>query len=323
MQLIRNTRVLITGAFGYVGGRLAKELLEQKGFDVFMASSRKYQVNNSSKFYRINWDDPLQLDNICSGIDIVIHTAGMNAEDCVKDPEAAILINTLNTTRILQASIRQKVRRFIFFSTAHVYNSPLQGSFDENYCPQSLHPYATSHRAGEVSIQYAHSIKQIEGIVIRLSNSFGAPVNTEVNCWRLFVNDLCLQVIRSGQINLRSNPLQRRNFIALSEVVKAVIHLIRIPSINIGNCIFNVGSNWNPSLMEMADRIRKEFKHKGINVQINSCKNNNLENIDFPLQYSIAKLVDTGYNPSPGDFINEELQNLINFCILNEKNIVG
>lgn len=321
MQLTEKKKVLITGAFGYLGGRLAEALSMQNGYEVILASSRKQRKKNDLRFERIIWRDPSKLDRICSGIDIVIHATGMNAEDCTENPEEAIIVNALNTTSLLQASIRQKVKRFIYFSTAHVYDNPLKGYFNENICPQSLHPYATSHRAAEDVIRYAQSMQQIEGIVIRLSNSFGAPVFADVNCWKLFVNDLCLQSIRSGLITIKSNPLQQRNFIAITEVVRAVIHLIGISSEKIGNCIFNLGSNWNPSLLEMAEKIKKEFENYDLMININCLQQESEIKTDSSLDFSIAKLIDSGYQPIPGNFISEELQKLISFILLNKKNI--
>lgn len=317
MHSVQPKRILITGAFGYLGGRLAQKLSAQKGYEVIMASSREQIESNGFSCVQLFWKQPEQLYEICNGVDIIIHAAGMNAEESIQNPEKAIEVNALYTMYLMQAAIKQKVKRFIYFSSAHIYNNPLEGFINEDTCPRTLHPYATSHRAGEDVIKFAHSIKQIEGIVIRMSNSFGPPVNVEANCWKLFVNDLCLQGIRSGVMILKSNVQQQRNFIALSEVTRAVSHLMEIPSIKLGNGVFNLGSNWNPSLYEMAQKIQQVFTQFDRPVRIVSLQPETQNYSSIKLKYSIDKIINSGFQPLQENFIDEELHALISFCLQN------
>ena len=102
---------------------------------------------------------------------------------------------------------------------------------------------------------------------------------------------------------------------------RAVKHLIRMPSANIGNGIFNLGSNWNPSLLEMAQKIRQAFTHFEMDVRITCIQPDTGNNSGISLDYSIAKLIDSGYQPMPGNFLYEELQMLISYCLQNNPNI--
>ena len=62
--------------------------------------------------------------------------------------------NGAATARLVRASLRAGVSKFIYFSTAHVYRSLLVGYFDDNSCPRNAHPYASTHLAGEQAVAY-------------------------------------------------------------------------------------------------------------------------------------------------------------------------
>ena len=104
----------------------------------------------------------------------MIHAAGMNAQDCAENPVGALGFNGVSTARLVQASIRAGVSKFIYFSTAHVYCSPLTGEIDVTSCPRNLHPYASTHLAGEYALMSAaQGDNGLTGIILRLSNVIG------------------------------------------------------------------------------------------------------------------------------------------------------
>lgn len=255
-------RILITGGYGFIGGRLGQHLY-QIGNQVILGSRHANSPPDwlpHAEIVQTDWNNGHALEGICNGVDVVIHAAGMNAQDCAADPVAALEFNGLATARLLAAAARADVKRFIYLSTAHVYASPLAGTITEDTCPRNQHPYATSHLAGENALLGAVQRKQIEGIVLRLSNAFGAPVHKDVNCWMLLANDLCRQAVQSGQMVLRSNGMQQRNFIAISNVCRAVEHLSFCNYDALLPAVFNVGSGISQSVLEMAQLIQRRCK---------------------------------------------------------------
>lgn len=248
-------RVLLTGGFGYLGGRLAQFLMSNAADEVLVGTRQQCISPHwlpQAKVVQIHWDSQAHIEQVCAGVDVVIHLAGMNAQDCAADFIAALEFNGLTTARLLRAAVRQGVKRFIYLSTAHVYGNPLTGVITEETCPVSLHPYATSHRAGEDVVRGAHQRGEIEGIVVRLSNAYGAPAHKDANCWMLLVNDLCRQAVTTQRVVLRSSGLQRRDFIPLSDVCRAVEHLLHLPQHDLVKNVFNVGGGWSPTVWEIA-----------------------------------------------------------------------
>lgn len=256
-------KIMITGGLGYVGGRVAQHLAQQTDYEIILGSRHKTESPiwlQQSRVMETLWSSPDSLKHACSGIDSVIHLAGMNAQDCFADPVAALEFNAVGTARLLRAAIGQGVKRFIYLSTAHVYGSPLTGTITEKTCPINLHPYASSQRAGEDVVRAAHQRGEIEGIVIRLSNAFGAAVEKNANCWMLLVNDLCRQAVTTEKLELRSSGLQRRDFITLTDVTRAVAHLIELPVDTCADGLFNLGGDSSLQIIELTERIASRCK---------------------------------------------------------------
>lgn len=305
-------RILITGGMGFVGGRLAAYLL-QAGHHVVIGSRQADSPPDwlpQAEVVQIRWDDSSALEQSCKGVDLLIQAAGMNAQDCAADPVAALEFNGLATARLLAAAIRAGVPRFIYLSTAHVYASPLAGTITEDTCPRNLHPYATSHLAGENAVLYAAKIGIIESIVLRLSNVVGAPMHKDVNCWTLLTNDLCKQAGQKKQLILHRNAGQHRDFIAMSEVCRAINWLLSGDFINSNGDIFNIGSAKTISLMDMAKLIqgRSEINF-GHRPEIN-CSTNNDAKRDF--LFSNKKITSRGLDI--GSDLISEIDRLVLFC---------
>lgn len=256
-----------------------------------------------------DWNDSVILKQICSGIDVVIHAAGMNAQDCAADPTAALEFNGLGTARLVEAAYGAGVKRFIYLSTAHVYSSPLVGAIAEDACPRNLHPYATSHIAGENVVLSARQHGKIEGVVLRLSNAFGVPVNIGANCWMLLVNDLCRQVVETGRIRLQSSGIQQRDFVTLHDVSRVVGHLLDLRNEDLQDGLFNVGGGCSLTVFEMARRIAKcSMAELGFEPNIERPEPEKSEQT-VAFGYDIKKLKKTGFSIS-GDVDTEILRTL-------------
>jgi UDP-glucose 4-epimerase len=289
--------ILITGGLGYVGSYLAKHLSNHSQYKVIL-SSRKLETLPKEL---INCSF-VQINNSCSSetlvaklenVDIVIHLAALNEIDCLQKPDEAILVNVLGLHRILNASIEARVKKFIYFSTAHVYCSPLQGQISEKNQTQPQHPYAITHRAAEDYVVAATLQNKIEGVVFRLSNSIGAPIHAGINRWTLLVNDLCKQIAETKKIHLKTNGVQLRNFITMNDLSRAISHFCNFDKVDHSFPVYNLGGPSNMSVYDMAKKVSIVCKKKyGFTPAISK-----LEYIEptFELNYDSTKLGNTGF----------------------------
>jgi UDP-glucose 4-epimerase len=308
-------RILITGGFGFIGGRLAVHLA-QAGHQIVLGSRNVITPPawlRHAEVKQIEWDDSRELELSCKGVDVVIHAAGMNAQECATDPVAALAFNGVATARLVAAANRAGVQRFIYLSTAHVYGSPLVGTITEVTCPRNLHPYATSHLAGEHAVLNANQRGPIEGIVLRLSNAFGAPVHKDVNCWMLLVNDLCKQAVQTRKLVLQTSGLQQRDFISITKVC----HVTEL--LAVGNCSpaqprsFNVGSGVSQSVFAMAQSIQQRCAQVlGFDLVLHHVKGEAVEPPQM-LSYRVDNLAALCIK---SDFLDNlaEIDSLLRFC---------
>lgn len=293
-----NKRVLITGGFGYLGGRIAVELKRVPGFTVRLGSRKA----NSAPYWlpdaeTVNMDvrEPASLSSAMHDVQAVVHLAAMNENECVAAPGKAILVNTLGTLNALQSAIDANVERFIYFSTAHVYGAPLVGHITEETLPRPVHPYAITHHAAEDFVLAAHDQKKITGVVVRLSNGFGAPTHPNVDRWTLLVNDLCRQAVTTGKLVLRSSGIQRRDFIPLTDVGCAVVHILNLAASECNGGLFNLGGGCSMRIIDMVKHIADRCKVSlGFDPPVLHPDPTEGEASEM-LKYSVDKLLATGF----------------------------
>jgi UDP-glucose 4-epimerase len=309
-------RVLIAGGLGFVGGRIAAHLA-QAGCSIVLGSRKAIDPPAwlpQAKVAQINWEDAPALERCCKGVDIVIQAAGMNAQDCAADPVAALAFNGLATARLVAAAAKAGVKRFIYLSTAHVYASPLVGTITEETCPRNLHPYATSHLVGEQAVLAARNRGQIQSIVLRLSNAFGAPMHKDVNCWTLLVNDLCRQAVQNGKLILNSSGQQQRDFIGMNEVCHVIEQLvINKDEKDCQSGIFNVGAGVSESVLGMTKIIQQRcVKILGFEPDLQR-QQDLKEESHAPLIYQSARLDQLTMNLVYTNYC-DEIDKLLRYC---------
>lgn len=290
------TRILITGAFGYVGGRIAHHLAEQ-GYQLRLGSRdtgrRPSAWLNSGDVVATNFGDDASLESACQNVDCIIHLANTNESVSRTDPELALRVNGVGTIKLLQAASMAGVKRIIYLSTAHIYGAPLQGVISEETLPRPRHPYAITHRVAEDFVLAANVEGRLKGLVLRLSNSFGAP---ELGVdWALIVNDLCRQATTQKKLVLRSSGLQRRDFITLSDVGRAVRHFVELPWEHCGDGLFNLGGENSLRIIDLVEIIAQRCQVVlGFTPAIERPDPSH-HGVSLPLEYRIDKLKSTGF----------------------------
>ncbi len=230
-------KILVTGARGYLGGRLVKYLVS-RGKSV-VGSTRAWGISNPHEWpdcvplVTINpTDSPLVTRTLLEGIDCIYHLSAANAARSSRDPDAALFETATGTRRLIGAAILAGVKRFIFISPIQVYGNPLFGEITESTIPKPTNPYAITHLAGEHFALAASN--RIDVTVVRLSNGTGTPAWLDGDHWMLAGNDFARQAVETGEIVVNA-PGQWRDFIALSDVCRALCTLSEKTGISVLN----------------------------------------------------------------------------------------
>jgi len=305
--------VLITGASGYLGGRIAAFLSNKNKFFLRLTSIKRTRkpavLLKNCEIVRFNL---LAQDNfkiLCKGVKFIIHLAALNSLECESDPEKALRVNVLGTFRLLKVAEEQGIRRFIYFSTAHIYGSPLSGRITEKNVPKPTHPYAITHFAAEDLVLCGQNLA---GIVLRLSNAVGAPVNPEVNCWSLIANDLCRQAVSNKKLILKTPGLQKRDFVTIKDVCRAVYHMLELGQDKCSNEIFNLGGEKSLSIIDLTKKIANRCRYLlGFYPEIIKPESRPSD-VSLPLDYRIDKLKAMGFKLIGS--LEEEIDATLKFC---------
>lgn len=252
--------VLVTGARGYLGGRLIQHL-----------AGAGYAITGSSRGSAPTppgWPEAVRpvllnptdesgtLRPLLEGVDAVVHLSAANEHRSGAEPDAAVWETGVGARRLLEAAVAAGVRRFVYLSTIHVYGAPLKGCLAEDAPARPAHPYAITHRLAEDFVLAAHDAGRIEAAVVRLSNGIGAPAWTAVDGWTLVGNDLARQAVERGEMVLKA-PGQWRDFIPLRDVCAGIESLIAAPRSGLGDGVFNLGGGGARTIADIA-RITAE-----------------------------------------------------------------
>jgi len=308
-------KIIITGGLGQLGSRL-ENYLTKIGHDIYVSTSKELNENQKKKnLFKIKaGEKKSKIIKLLNGFECIIHSAGLNSDECQNNPKLAYKINKDFTSEILECAISAGVKTFIYFSTAHVYKSPLNGYFDESTIAQNNHPYADSKRNAEELIIKAHNENKINSIILRLSNCFGYPVGNKLINEKLFINDIINQALKTNTIKLKSPSSTIRDFVTISSLEKTV-QIILANDIKLNNPILNFGSGSSKSILEVAKLIKKRCKDiYNLNIKIEELNKDKFNS--EKLIYSIKKLIDHDLYFESN--FTKEIDNIIRFVKINE-----
>ena len=192
------------------------------------------------------------------GADVVVHLAGANEAATARDPERALTETLVAAHRVAQYAIRARVRRLVMVSTVHVYGAAMTegAAITENTIPSPISTYAIARLASE-NILLAAAEKDTEVVVLRLTNSIGAPVAPSVNRWTLLANDLCRQAALTGRVELQTHGCQWRDFVALLDVCGI---LCAATGAGLDPGIYNLGLGESMTVRFVAELVRDAFE---------------------------------------------------------------
>ncbi len=157
MSALAGRRVLVTGASGFIGGRVAERLVVECGAQVRVAVRSVARAAPLSRFpVEVAIADVRDRDAVMravDGCDVVIHCA-LGTDGSLRDRRAVDVDGTRN---LLDAALQAKVSSFVHTSTVSVYENPGSGVLDETTAlTKSRDPYAVGKREGErVALGYA------------------------------------------------------------------------------------------------------------------------------------------------------------------------
>lgn len=238
-------KVVITGAGGFVGGKLAARLEAEKNIEVEI-----FDPKINSLFI------PGTLRNMVSKAEAVYHLAAVN------DPKGHGILKTniFGTWGILEAVRRYSPKSsFIFASSFAVYKEPKSRVIiNESYATIPRNIYGLTKLIGEKLCLFYSKIFSIKITIMRISNIYGPTMLP----FKHSVVATFIEKIRTGKnIEVSGNGEQTRDFIYINDVIEA---LVLANSIKDRFIILNLCSGEETSINKLirliSDRLHKKPK---------------------------------------------------------------
>lgn len=171
-----SSKVLITGATGFIGRHLCRLLVDQ-GMSVRAVTRGPTGCVEGVEYRRGDLHDEHFLRASLEGIDCVVHLAG-RAHILNKKNDASILYRQTNhdlTLRVAKRALSCGVKRFVFLSTIGVNGkTTVHKRFDEVCAVNPLADYAISKYDAEVSLQGLLASESMDWVIIRPPLVYGA-----------------------------------------------------------------------------------------------------------------------------------------------------
>ena len=128
-------RYAMTGATGFVGGALARRLREEGHEVVALVRDTARATSLADLGVDLlpgDLDDHAALDRLCTGVDGLFHLAGWYKLG-MRDGSAGDRVNVVGTRNVLEAALRNGVRRVVYTSTLAVNSDTEEQVVDETY----------------------------------------------------------------------------------------------------------------------------------------------------------------------------------------------
>lgn len=242
-------RVFVTGAAGFVGQHLVRQLLEA-GHHASLLAPRRGASEAVRRVLPGPWieadlADAAALEPVLRGHDAAVHLAGWFPLLGQASAERLLAQANVDTTAaLLQACTRADVRQVVLASTAHVYGGAHPAPCHEDHALEGASPYALSKISAERLLHEWATAPGHSGVSLRLFNVFG-PGQSDSNV----VATIARQVLAGDQVAVHCG-WPRRDFVYVDDVARAFVAALKgRPS---GASSVNIGSGRATSIGELA-----------------------------------------------------------------------
>jgi len=268
-------KILVTGAGGFIGGHLVKELLN-KGYSVRAVDIKPfkewYQIFNDVENNQLDMAIKENCFKMTNGASEVMNMAcNMGGMGFIENHKAECMLSVLVNTHMLMACKENKVKKYFFSSSACAYNKDLQDKPDISGLKESdAYPgnpedgYGWEKLFSERMCRHFLEDYGLDVKVARYHNVYG-PNGTYDGGREKAPAALCRKIIIANEknsdiIDVWGDGKQTRSFLFVEDCVNATLKFFN--SNHHGP--INIGSEEKVSINEMIEKIekisRKKFK---------------------------------------------------------------
>lgn len=310
--------VLITGATGLIGSRLAEKMLESNDCHVYAAGRNKERAlkrfaafTDNPHFHFVQYDvtEPLQSD-VC--FDYIIHAASNASPNFFAEhPVEVMMSNIQGVKNLLDYGRTHNMKRFLYVSTGEVYGEGDGRTFIEDYqgyvdinSPRSCYP--SSKRAAETLCAAYSKEYGIDYVIARPCHTYGPGFTEQDNrVYAQFIRN----VLNGEDIVMKSTGSQMRSWLYVDDCVEGLLTILRKGASGEAYNIADASSNI--SIRDLAEMIADIAGRKVI-INLPSDAEKAGYNPVTKSVFSTQKLEALGWTIN--GTMREKMENTINKC---------
>lgn len=242
------TKILVTGAAGFIGSNFVRLLLGTDSeyhvvaYDALtyagnLANLTEFEANKRFNFVKGDIRDAVAVDAVMGDIDIVVNFAAESHVDRSILSAADFISTNIEGTRILaDAAMKYKVKRFLQVSTDEVYGSlGKTGFFTETTPLDPNSPYSASKTAADMLVMAYYRTHGFPLVITRCSNNYG-PYQFPEKLIPLFVTNL----LEDKKVPVYGDGMQVRDWIHVDDHCRAILTAIEKGQ---DGQVYNIGGN--------------------------------------------------------------------------------
>jgi UDP-glucuronate 4-epimerase len=248
------TRVLVTGAAGFIGSHLVEalarrgdEIIGIDNFDPFyprpMKEANLREMGRPPGFTFCE-QDMLEVDAVAKLLTpdtVVVHLAAKaGVRPSIADPVGYARANVTGTAAVLEAARRAGASRIVFGSSSSVYGDSTPVPFREDAIAiEPVSPYAATKRAGELFLHSIAPIYQFRAVSLRFFTVYGPRQRPD-----LAIHAFARKMVEGRTLTLFGDGTQARDYTYCDDIVAGVLSAIGYTeSARVGVETFNLGGN--------------------------------------------------------------------------------
>lgn len=260
----RHSRILVTGADGFIGSHLTEELMRRghhvRAFVLYNSFNSWGWLDESPKDIRANLDvfagdirDPNGVRQAMKDCDIVLHLAALIAIPySYHSPDTYIDTNVKGTLNVVQAARELGVEKVVHTSTSEVYGTARFVPITEEHPLQGQSPYSASKIGADQIAMSFYSSFATPVSIIRPFNTYGPRQSA-----RAVIPTIITQ-IANGAKQIKLGALHpTRDFNYVRDTIRGFIAVAESPQ-SVGEVI-NIGSNFEVSIGDTASLIAEQM----------------------------------------------------------------